>query len=306
MRCQEINEDLEAFVLGALEPRRERRIDAHIERCEECARLVRDYRLAAEQMALDVPLYRAPARLKDRIMAAIGAAPTLRPRSLLRMRLLGGAVAAVLVTLAIGGVTWAVILSAEMSQLREDNRHLTELTTELSELDNEQRITLLRSLSIARNEQQRVATTLEEQATTLEQQEAALEEQEALLVLALDPDLIPTELQGTQFAPDASCSYVWSTKQEVGALTCKNMPTTSFLLAYELWVVRGDTLVAVGAFVPRADGTAQLLVKFPEDSEGPVSNVWITLEQVSASSGMDDEPSDEVILIQAPVKQAAR
>ena len=49
-------------------------------------------------------------------------------------------------------------------------------------------------------------------------------------------------------------------------------------MSYELWATKGDKTVPVGTFLPRYDGTASLLVKFPEAAQGPVSNLWVTLE----------------------------
>src|SRR5690606_18492261 len=104
-------------------------------------------------------------------------------------------------------------LSSEVSKLKADNARLAVLT----ELDAEQRRALLQlegKLNSAQNEQQRISTTLEEYAN--------------FLTVALDPNLIPTELGGTGIAPKASCNYVWSTKQGIGALTCKDLPATAF------------------------------------------------------------------------------
>jgi len=194
----------------------------------------------------------------------------------------------VLVAVAVGGIVWAILLSAEVSRLRADNSQLAEL----SQLDTEQRTALLRlqgDLNSARTEQRKISTTLEEQAT--------------LIVIALDPALIPTELQGTSLAPQSRCNYVWSTKQSVGALTCREMPNTAFALIYELWATKGEKTVPLGTFMPRTDGTVQLLVKFPTDVEGPVSNLWVTLEQQASARS---KPSSEVVLERAPVQQAAR
>ena len=281
-------DDLEAFVLGALEPDEAGRVEAHIATCDECAQLVHSYRLAVENLALSVTPFRASPRLKQRIMGGIGA---VRPFGLPRLfvtRWAASAAAAVLLAFAIGGAAWAIILSSQVEQLKRDNVALAELT----ELDAEQRSALLRlqgDLYSARNEQRRMSTTLDEQAT--------------LLVLALDPDLSPTELEGTRLASTAACSYVWSTKQSVGALTCRDLPTTAFSLTYELWVLKGGELLALGTFLPRDDGTAAMLVKFPEETAGPVDNLWVTLE----TFGVDrSEPSAEIVLKRAPANQAAR
>src|SRR5690606_30333490 len=134
--------------------------------------------MAIESLALAVPLHRANVRVRDRILGAIGAFPA-PVFSMMRRRWWAVSAAAVLLAFAIGGLTWAVVLSSEVSKLKEDNARLAELT----ELDAEQRAALLQlegKLNNAETEQQRISTTLEEQAT--------------YITVALDPNLVPTEL----------------------------------------------------------------------------------------------------------------
>jgi hypothetical protein len=287
--CQDVRDDLEAYALGALDDEDVRRVEAHLPACVDCSEVVRAYRLAVDHLALAVPIYRAPSRIKPRLLSSVGSGRTFMLPRILTTRWALGTAAAFLIALAVGGTAWAIVLSSQVERLRDDNARLAELT----QLDAEQRAALLRlqsDLSTARTEQRRLSTTLEEQAT--------------LLVLALDPDLLPTELQGTSLAPTARCGYVWSTMQSVGALTCTDLPSTAFTLTYELWVTKGDKTIALGTFLPRTDGSAQLLVKFPEDADGPVSNMWVTLEQQLGPSR--SRPSAEVILQRAPDNQAAR
>ncbi len=243
--------------------------------------------MAISQLALAVPLHRANIRVRDRLLGGIGAfpAPIL---SMVRRRWWAVSAAAVLLAFAVGGLTWAVVLSSEVSKLKEDNARLAVLT----ELDAEQRDALLQlegKLNSAQNEQQRISTTLEEQAT--------------YITVALDPNLVPTELGGTAIAPKSTCNYVWSKKQSVGALTCKDMPSTAFSLVYELWAIKGDRSVALGAFTPRGDGTASLLVRYPDNAAGPVTNLWVTLESDSAVRTV---PSSQVVLKPVPALQANR
>jgi hypothetical protein len=285
--CDDIREDLEAFALGVLDDARTDQVADHLTECRECSEIVYDYDMAIESLALAVPLHRANVRVRDRILGAIGAFPA-PVFSMMRRRWWAVSAAAVLLAFAIGGLTWAVVLSSEVSKLKEDNARLAELT----ELDAEQRAALLQlegKLNNAETEQQRISTTLEEQAT--------------YITVALDPNLVPTELGGTDLAPRASCDYVWSKKQAVGALTCKDMPSTAFALVYELWAIKGDRAVALGAFLPRSDGTASLLVKYPQDAEGPVTNLWVTLEDANALRSV---PSPEVVLKPLPALQASR
>jgi anti-sigma-K factor RskA len=287
LTCDELREDLEAYSLGTLDARRARQVAQHVAECIDCSSVVRAYEMAVESLALSVPLYRASPRLKERVLGGIGAL-SVPAIAMPRRRLWAGAAAAVLLAFAIGGLAWAIVLSSEVSRLKEDNSRLAELT----QLDAQQRAALLQlqgDLTSARNEQRRMSTTLEEQAT--------------LLIVALDPDLLPTELAGTSLAPGSSCNYVWSTKQSVGALTCKGLPATAFSNSYELWAIKGDRTVPVGSFVPGFDGTASLLVKFPESIPGPVSNLWITLEAMTANRSA---PSGEVVLQPVPPQQAAR
>ena len=289
MTCENVREELEAYALGALEPAEARRIAAHLRECSGCTSLVRAYQTAVDYLALSVPLYRASPRLKDRIMGGVGAFRAPAYIGFLSQRWVAPTAAAVLLFLAIGAVAWAVSLSSEVSRLRTDNERLAELT----QLDAEQRAVLLRmqgELSSARTEQGRMSKTLEEQAT--------------LIIVALDPDLIPSELQGTTLAPSARCNYVWSTKQSVGALTCKDLPSTAFALTYELWTTKGEKTVPVGTFLPRTDGSASVLVKFPADTPGPISNMWVTLEQQASTPRA--KPSSEVVLTRSPDQQAAR
>jgi hypothetical protein len=285
--CDEIREDLEAFALGVLDDVRTQHVADHLSECRECGEVVFDYDMAIERLALAVPLHRANIRVRDRLLGGIGAfpAPIL---SMVRRRWWAVSAAAVLLAFAIGGLTWAIVLSSEVSKLKEDNARLAVLT----ELDAEQRQALLQledKLDSTENEQERISSTLDEYAT--------------YITVALDPNLVPTELGGTTMAPKANCNYVWSKKQAVGALTCKDMPSTAFDLVYEFWAIKGDRSVALGAFVPRADGTASLLVKFPQNAEGPVTNLWVTLED---SSALRSVPSPEVVLKPVPALQANR
>jgi hypothetical protein len=46
-----------------------------------------------------------------------------------------------------------------------------------------------------------------------------------------------------------------------------------------------------------------LLVKFPEELDGPVSNLWVTMESMQVRRS---QPGAEVVLHQAPANQANR
>jgi hypothetical protein len=286
--CDETREDLEAYALDALDVPRVHQVEAHIGECAACAAIVHDYRRAVDYLALSVPVYRASPRLKQRVM---GGAGSFRPSAIPTVLRRGWAVSAaavLLVGLAVGGVVWAMMLSSELSDLRRQNQELVQL----SQLDADQRATLLQlqaELNSARSEQRQMSLTLNEYAT--------------LIKVALDPDLIPTELKGTEPFASATCSYVWSTKQSLGALTCKNLPSTALSLTYELWATKGDHTIALGSFKPFVDGSASLLVTIPQWAPGPVTSLWVTLEQ---ANGSREAPSPQVVLQPIPAQQAQR
>jgi hypothetical protein len=286
--CAQYRDELEAMALRILEPDEEARMRLHLRECVECTQILESYRLAVEHLALGVPVYRAPSRLKGRIMGGLGVRPIFSLASAFqRNRWLTTGVAAAVLVFAVGAFAWAISLSSEVNRLRATNEDL-EVLTQLDEQQREALLQLEAALSSARNEQKKLLTTIDEQAT--------------LLVVALDPDLIPTELDGTSLAPTASCDYVWSTKQAIGALTCKGLPATSFGATYELWATKGDKTIPVGTFGPREDGTAQLLVKFPQDVPGPVADLYVTLERLSTPPRQT--PQGAMILSKSPEQQA--
>ena len=279
MTCEGSRENLEAYALRALDPDESRTVEAHIVDCRDCAEIVRAYRLAIDHLSLAVPIVKAPPRVKTRVLGGIGALRPLPIPRFLTTRWAMSAAAAVLIAVAVGGIAWAIMLSSQVDRLRRDNAVLAEL----SQLDAEQRADLLKlrgDFNSARTEQRRMLTTLDEYST--------------LLSVALDPELTPSDpLLGTSSAPSARCSYVWSSKQVAGALTCKDLPQPAASANYELWATKGEKTLAVGSFLPRGDGTAALLVRFPSDAEGPITNLWVTHEQTGATR---TRPSSDIVL----------
>ena len=97
---------------------------------------------------------------------------------------------------------------------------------------------------------------------------------------------------------------MWSRNQGIGALTCKDVPSTATNLTYALWAQRGDKTIPLGTFTPRNDGTASVLVRYPSDAgEGPLTDMWVTLETRGASA---QRPAGQTILQRIPPNQASR
>jgi hypothetical protein len=296
--CREIRLDLEAYSLGALEGREARRVERHLKDCRDCAGLARAYRVAVDQLPYAVPIYRPGPRLRQIVLGSVGALrPSLSPAALVRGSRWWAAAAVVFLAVGIGAIAWAASLSAEVRELKADNARLAELT----HLSEAQRAALLRFQSELFSTQTQLYTTQSAQERLVKAQE----EQNTLIVLALDPALEPTELGGTEIAPQASCRYVWSAQQSLGALTCTNLPSTN-VYAYQLWIDRGNDIISGGVFTPTREGSAQHLVKMgPNYDEGygePFRDMWVTLETSSDARN----PSEDVVLVTQPAQNASR
>ena len=79
MDCHQCREWLEAYALGALEAEEEERVTQHVAGCEECQRLLREYRevVATLPEALSaVTPESVPASVKSRLLRKLGDSPT--------------------------------------------------------------------------------------------------------------------------------------------------------------------------------------------------------------------------------------
>ncbi len=285
MDCEPVRDDIEAYTLGALDAASTRRLESHLRGCGACRDLVRAYSLTSHEIALSVPIVKAPPRLKERVLGSVGAfRPRVTPATLVRTSRWWAAAAAVFLAFGIGAVAWAISLSSQVNDLRRDNAALAQLSQSDAE-DRTKIIKLQADVSTAQSQQRAM--------------ESVIADQKALVRLALDPDLIPTDLIPTGSSAGLQCRYVWSTAQGGGALTCQNLPVISFALTYQLWAVRGERTYSMGTFSPAPDGTVSLLYRPTGEGSatGPITNMFVTLE---SASSVARQPSAEVILQRPP------
>ncbi len=278
MDCQAVREDLGAYAIGALDAPEAAVVRQHVAGCDECAVYARQFGDLSHTLALAVPLYRAPRRLRDSVMAA-----TLPARRFAFPRFAvespwWSAAAAGLAALALGAVVWAGLMSGEVSELRSDNRRLASLL----ESGAQERQALTAQLAGLREREEKNASRIGEQAK--------------MISLAFDPEVISWQMEGTGLAPDAQCHYVWSAYESMGLLSCSKLPDR-VARTYQMWITRGDRTVAVGSFLPEADGSANALVRLPADApSGQVSRMWVTLEWAGTTP---TTPGSDVVLVRA-------
>jgi anti-sigma factor RsiW len=275
MNCEEAQELLDAYSLGALEKPEARRVDKHLSSCPNCRLLHEQAVETAALLALASPLRRAsPAlrlRLRQRVM----------PRSGLRWlpapRLSWAAAAATLAVISLGALTWGGVLQTQVNGLKADSNRYAVLYDEL-ERRGETVDVLQKALTEAAFRQENIQNSLQEQ-------------DQAMRVVALSGGG-REDLVGTAPASPASGRYLWSDEENLGVLFLVNLPQLSADRVYQLWLLReGTTPVSGGSFSPAADGSARLLVR-AGDLGAALTGMAITVEAVGGS----ETPTGEIVL----------
>jgi hypothetical protein len=132
--------DLEA--LGALDAEESMFVRAHTADCTRCRAILEDAEGVVARLAYAVPLHRAPASMRESVMAEVASAPVTpiepRRRSMLdggvisRFNRRWGAVAAmVLVVPLVGLLAWSLLLQNEVNDLKRENQQIQATQEEL-------------------------------------------------------------------------------------------------------------------------------------------------------------------------------
>ncbi|MHB8514796.1 MAG: anti-sigma factor domain-containing protein, partial [Dehalococcoidia bacterium] len=250
--CALARDDVDAYVVGALDADELPAFEAHLAACADCARLVEQARDGAAALALAVPLVPASASLKARVMAsaAVLSSSAPGPRALRRW---WPAAAAALLILSAGALTWGVLMQRQAGELRQRNRAVAADAT-------------------------RGAGQL---AAIRRQQATDLAWQDGMLLIASRADVRRTDLAGTAVAPDAHGSYVWSAAEAMGAFLGIGLPLLPAGKTYQLWFVYAGKWESAGTATPAADGRATLIVRRTEHDgpdPGPLRGFAVTIE----------------------------
>ncbi len=131
--CQIVKEHLDAYVLGALEPREARLLEAHLDDCLGCWHELTEAQEAIALLALAAPRHQPPPGLRQRILARA------RPKSQPRRRFvptpgfLVPALPILLLALAAVGLAWAINLQGQVRGLQSENRRLAAESLDISQ-----------------------------------------------------------------------------------------------------------------------------------------------------------------------------
>jgi len=275
MNCEEAQELLDAYSLGALEKSEARRVEKHLSSCPNCRLLDQQAAESTALLGLAAPLRRASPALRLRLRQQVV------PRSGLRWlpapRLSWAAAAAMLAVISLGALTWGGVLQTQVNGLKADSDRFTVLYNEL-ERRGETVDVLQKALTEAAFRQQSLQDLLQQQ-------------DQAMRVVALSGGG-REDLVGTAPASPASGRYLWSDEENLGVLFLVNLPQLSADRVYQLWLLReGTTPVSGGSFSPAADGSARLLVR-AGDLGAALTGMAITVEPVGGS----EAPTGEIVL----------
>lgn len=206
MDCAEVRDELDAYALGACELYEAELIERHLVECVECRSALLESQSVALAIALGVPLREAPRRLRRRVLAeAAGSQPATGG---LRRRLLPLGVGA-LAAGAAAALVFAIVLQAQVDDLRSDNDRLAARASDAS-------------------------TRLTEQ-------------QQVIGVLAAE-DTQSVTLLPTQPGDTAAAIYYWSRSSGTGALISRDMPDLKEGEAYHAWFLVDDESYWMGSF----------------------------------------------------------
>jgi len=281
MDCRAVHDDIDAYVIGALDADEAQALAAHLVGCAACASLVEEARAdATTALALSAPLTVSSPALKARVMASAAVLTDIgQPRR--RSARWWQAAAAVLVAGFAAAFVWGFAMQRRVDTLEQHNASLrTDATAQSAEL-----ATVRTDLSKATAFSAGLADTVGVQ--------------DAIVDLVTEPDVRRTVMTGTTMAPGATGRYMWSPSREAGALVATNLPQLDAGQAYEMWVVYPDrTWVSGGQFTADASGAARLVVKpAGNDEPGDAKPAWFCVTIEPAGGAGENGP---MVLRSAP------
>jgi hypothetical protein len=238
--CDTARENIDAHAIGALDADETPALEAHLAGCPECARLAEEARAGAGALALSVPLVPANSALKARVMASAAVLTPPAPRRLRPNVRWWPLAAAALFVVSAGAVTWGAITQRQVNDLRGQT-------------------------ASTRADATRVAGQL---AAQQQQQQALASWQDGMLLISTQADAERSDLNGTALAPSARGTYMWSAKEEMGALLATGLPQLPEGRTYRFWFVYDTRWEDAGVATLDASGHAQLIVRRDEAGEG--------------------------------------
>jgi len=260
MDCEQVRELLDAYALGAAEADEAARLEEHVADCARCWSSLNEAQQAAAAIALSTAFQRAPASLRNRILAETerGGRPSAPRLSTLFRKLLPAGVG-VLAAGAAASLAFAFVLQAEVNDLQDDNDQLAAVVESTDARLTEQQQTI---------------------STEIESAGERLTEQQQIMAVIAAPDVQQVTLGPSDPTSSAVAVYQWSGSVGAGALLCNNLPHLQEGQQYQVWFLTQDHSYAAGSF-QTWDGIGQLTMDLEDLPELPVA-IGVSVEHVDA------------------------
>ena len=231
MDCEQVRELLDAYALGAADAREAAAIEEHVADCVRCWSSLEEAQRVTASLALSTVLQKVPQSLRSRVLAEAERRqqPAL-PSFPGRLRWLWPAATGALAAGAIAAATFALVLQAEVNDLRDDRDRL---------------------------------------ASDMQNAGAVLDEQRQLMAVLAAPDAQQINLQPADPTSEALAIYYWSRSTRTGALLSNNLPPLREGQLYHAWLLTGDEVYDAGSF-EAWNGVGQLSMDNKDVSGRPV------------------------------------
>ena len=260
MDCDQVGQLLDAYALGATEADEAARLEEHVADCVRCWSSLNEAQQAAAAIALSTAFQRAPASLRNRILAETERGERLGvPKLMQLLRSLWPVGAGIVTTAAIASLTFAFFLQAEVNDLRDEN---DQLAAEVESADAQ--------------------LTQQQQLISFEVESAGqrLTEQQHIMAVFVAPDVQRVTLNATDPTSSAVAVYQWSISAGTGALLCNNLPALQEGQEYKVWFLTQNQSYEAGNF-QTWDGIGQLSLDLGDLPELPVA-FGVSIEHANA------------------------
>jgi hypothetical protein len=218
---------LDAYALGAANAKEAAAIEKHVADCVRCWASLDEAQRTAASLALSTALQKAPPSLRGRVLAV--SERQRRLPSFGRARWLWPAATGALAAGGAAALAFALVLQAEVSDLRDDRDRLTDEVRDAG---------------------------------------AVLDEQRSLMAVLSAPDVSQLNLEPAEQGSEAQAVYYWSRSSRNGALLSSNLPPLSEGRVYRVWVLTAHEVYDVGSF-ESWNGVGQLSMDMKDVSGRP-------------------------------------
>jgi hypothetical protein len=230
MDCEQVRELLDAYALGAADAAEATTIKEHVADCVRCWSSLGEAQRVAASLALSTAIEKAPPSLRSRVFAETERRRWPAPGFAPRLHRLWPAATGVLAAGAIAALAFAIVLQAEVNDLRGDRDRLT---------------------------------------ADVQNAGGVLDEQRQLMAVLAAPDAQQINLQPADPSSQALAVYYWSRSSRTGALLSNNLPPLREGQLYHAWLLTGDEVYDAGSF-EAWNGVGQLSMDIKDVPARPV------------------------------------